>query len=157
MAPDRKLLLFPLLFLPPIVTGVLNRDAVRIGTQVPTGLVDGALRPCPPDSACVSTEDGGEGGPLVLEGRPEAAFAALVERLADLRNVAPTTLEADHAVLTRWTPYLDLVDRVELRLDAERGLVHVRCLGPVALGLERVRALLGLVREVHASAGDTGS
>jgi uncharacterized protein (DUF1499 family) len=119
---------------------------VAVACRAPeSGLVDGRLRGCPSSPNCVNSQSG-EGehaiAPLAFEGDPDAAWRSLRAFLAAEPRVR--IVEADgrwlHATFrTRW---LRFVDDVELLLEPEARVVHVRSasrLGWSDLGVNRER------------------
>ncbi len=110
------------------------------------GLVEGQLRPCPDSPNCVLSQGAPQGeqriDPLPLRGPPEAEWAALralIENIDDtiILNESPGYL---HARCT--TALLRFDDDLELLLDAEAGVVHLRSASRVGhsdLGANRRR------------------
>jgi uncharacterized protein (DUF1499 family) len=107
-------------------------------------LVDGRLRPCPGTPNCVCSEDGDPAAqiaPLAFEGAPERAWRRLTESIRALGG----TIVADRDGYLRATftsRVFRFVDDVELRMVADRGLIHVRSasrVGKSDFGVNRKR------------------
>lgn len=110
---------------------------------VEVGLVDGRLRPCPDTPNCESSE-GPEASvaPLALGDDPVGSFAALVALVRTLPDATPREARADYAHVVFRTPLLGFRDDLELRLDRELGVAHVRSASRVGrsdLGANRAR------------------
>lgn len=124
-------------------TAYLSRRPVEVG------LVDGRLRDCPPEPNCVCSEDPATRaaiGPLRFDGDPRAAFDSLVAHVARADGATVVTQEERYAHAVFLTPLLHFADDLELRLDADAGVIHVRSasrIGHSDLGAnrERVEAL----------------
>lgn len=120
-----------------------------------SGLLEGQLQGCPPDSDCVVSE--GELAqlpgvrrvlPLELAGDPEADF----EELLDLLQASPTASlvarEGDYARFLVLAPLLELAHEIELRLDREQAVAHVRAYERLETGeTARARRLVSALRE----------
>jgi uncharacterized protein (DUF1499 family) len=124
MKPRRILALLGLV----LVLGVTVLPVLSCRTPE-LGLVEGRLRDCPARPNCVSSEAPGRPGfvePLAFEGDPDAAFRSLVAFLEEEPRVSVEEVGDAyvHAVFT--TRLLRFRDDVELRLDREAGVVHVR-------------------------------
>ena len=110
-----------------------------------TGLVDGRLRPCPGTPNCVSSDvEGGHSAwirPFAFEGSPEAAW----QRLAQAVEAIGGTIRADtgdYLWATFTSRIFRFVDDVELRMDGEDRVIHVRSesrVGYSDLGVNRKR------------------
>lgn len=117
-----------------------------------SGLVDGRLRPCPTTDNCVCSQDPGEAhaiSPLVVTGDPDEAFARLVGRLDTRYELLSLEDSYAHLEVTSW---LGMRSDLELMLDRDTGLVHVRSasrVGRVDLGANR--------RRVEALRGELGA
>lgn len=132
---------FVLLFLF-FLAGTLLSLASRQGT--PAGLVKGRLHPCPETPNCVCSEYPQERGfvePLQFEGDAtnawEEAKKALIESGGEVSREENAYLAA-----TFKTTLFRFVDDVELRLDREAGVIHIRSASRVGrsdLGANRKR------------------
>lgn len=127
----RPVYLLLLLIAPPALTLGLNSWVGRSAAPQPAlGLVDGSLQPCPPGVECYSsTEAGSDALPaLSFEGDPDDARAAMLAYLGNESGAHYLDVEGDyiHALFVR--DYLKLIEDVELVLDREARLFHVRAL-----------------------------
>ncbi len=93
-----------------------------------TGLQDGVLAPCPNKPNCVCSEARGGSAfiePLVFEGDAAVAWQrakqAVTATGGDIKETQDNYLRSTYT--TRW---LRFVDDLELRLDKESGVIHVR-------------------------------
>jgi len=112
--------------------------------QAKIGLVAGQLSPCPNTPNCVCSE--GESpsayvAPFAFKGEAASAWLrvkqAIVANGGRIQTQEPTYLTA--SFITKW---LGFVDDVELRLDADNGVIHVRSasrLGRSDFGINRAR------------------
>jgi uncharacterized protein (DUF1499 family) len=109
------------------------------------GIGGGKLLPCPDTPNCVCSERGGPEDsrldPLSIVGSPEEAWArarAAVEAVGgSITHEIPGYLRA-----TTSSPILRFVDDLELRMDKEAGVIHVRAAARVGrsdLGANRKR------------------
>lgn len=113
-----------------------------------SGLVEGRLRPCPPTDNCVCSQDQGTEhaiAPFRVAGDPDEAFARLVGRLQVRHDLLHLEDSYAHLEVSSW---IGIRSDLELMLDREAGLVHVRAasrVGRVDLGgnRRRVEALRG--------------
>jgi uncharacterized protein (DUF1499 family) len=127
-----------LLVIPLTLSGASRRPA-------PAGLVDGRLRPCPPSPNCVCSEDPAPRAavePFSFEGEPADAFRALVALVRAEPRVELVLVEPAYAHAVFRTRFLRFRDDVELRLDAEERVIHVRSASRVGhsdLGANRRR------------------
>jgi uncharacterized protein (DUF1499 family) len=97
--------------------------------NVPTGLVEGRLAPCPPTPNCVCSEHPDARAalaPLAFPGDPAESFRALVAFLETEPRVELVTVRPDYAHAVFTTRLLRFRDDVELRLDADARVIHVR-------------------------------
>lgn len=98
------------------------------------GLVDDRLRPCPASPNCVCSEPPGANiEPLRFQGLPAQAWQRLNEAvLAQGGRVRQRTDDYLHATFE--TALFRFVDDFEARLDAGRGLIHLRSASRVGYG-----------------------
>ena len=113
-----------------------------------TRLIDGRFRPCPGTPNCVSSESSdaaSQVAPFRFEGAPEAAWDRMRKAIAESSGRVVETREGFlHATFT--SRVFRFVDDLELRLEAEKSLIHIRSasrVGKSDLGVnrERVEAL----------------
>jgi uncharacterized protein (DUF1499 family) len=92
------------------------------------GLANGRLAPCPGAPHCVcseSTEAGSIIAPLTFGEEPSISWSRAAEAVQTIGGTIVTQQDNYlHATFT--TPLLRFVDDLELRLDADAGLIHVR-------------------------------
>lgn len=87
------------------------------------------VRPCPARPNCVCSRDDAPArnrvAPLAVSGSPQSAFAALAGLVAALprTRIVSQTQDRLHAVCRS---RLGFADDLEVRLDAEAGVVHAR-------------------------------
>ena len=112
----------------------------------PSGLVDGRLRPCPESPNCVSSQDPADEGhrvdPLPFFGDPNEAFGIAVGIVKGWPRTSVVQLDDDYAHLEVTTRLLRFRDDLELLLDSEAGVIHVRSgsrVGQSDLGANRER------------------
>lgn len=153
MKLPKLILLLALVGIPPFLALALNVGVVTVSeSDVPTGLVDGRLQPCPPGADCVCTEPGAPSGiaPLDLggfEGEPAAAFDGLVGALLQLRGARLLESDDGYARFLFTTAYIKLADELELRLDAEARVIHLRAVARVdAPWVDTARLLVESIR-----------
>ena len=115
------------------------------GPNVPVGLVEGRLRPCPSSPNCVCSQDETAGHhiePLRFSDSPSEAW----DRLHAFLGKQPRTRVVSrddrylHAEFT--TLLLRFVDDVEFLLDEDRSVIHIRSASRVGhsdLGANRKR------------------
>ncbi len=156
MKLPKLILLLALLSVPPFLALVLNVGVVTVSeTDVPTGMAEGRLQPCPPETDCVCTEprEGGQPGlvaPLDLggyTGSPSSAFDGLVGALLQLRGARLLEAQDGYARLLFTTAYVKLADELELRLDEDARVIHLRALARVdAPWVDTARPLVESIR-----------
>ncbi|GJL82353.1 MAG: hypothetical protein DHS20C01_19870 [marine bacterium B5-7] len=95
---------------------------------VPPGLVDGRLLPCPDTPNCVNSDsDHGDDviQPLSFTGEPNDAFkrarAAVIKTGGTLQSEGLKYLHATYV-----STLFRFVDDLELRLDRQAGVIHIR-------------------------------
>jgi uncharacterized protein (DUF1499 family) len=110
-----------------------------------TGLVDGRLRPCPRSPNCVCSQDADPGHgtePWTFEGGADSARKRLLEAIDAFPRTRVVTAEPRYLHATFTSLVFRFVDDVELLIDDEAKLVHVRSasrLGYSDLGANRRR------------------
>ena len=125
------------------------------------GVTDGRLARCPDTPNCVCSEYGGDRAHFIepFELPADTATALARMRAAILEQGGKILLErADYLAATYTTPLFGFVDDLEIRIDAARGLVHVRSASRVGhsdLGAnrKRVERLRELLRGNRAGGG----
>lgn len=127
------------------VLGLLIGSIFRSWRRPELGPVEGRLRPCPDSPNCVCSFAGDAEHaiePFAFTDPPEAAWARIQSLLAAqprVKIVASTDTYL-HAEFT--TPLLRFVDDLELLLDRESRVIHVRSASRVGhsdLGVNRAR------------------
>jgi uncharacterized protein (DUF1499 family) len=102
---------------------LLSRRPVR------AGLVDGRLAPCPPKPNCVCSQDPDAAhrvDPIAFGGSPEEALAAIVA-LVEADPLAELAGHEGRWVHAVWrSPVMGFRDDVELLVDRDAGVIHVR-------------------------------
>jgi uncharacterized protein (DUF1499 family) len=122
------------------------------------GLVHRELRSCPPTPNCVcstASDAGHHVAPLHFGDAPAAAWERLLRVLADHPQARVVAQTRDYVHAEFRTPWLGFVDDVELLLDAEQSVIHVRSasrVGKSDLGVNRLR--VEELRRRFAAAGD---
>jgi len=122
--------------------------------QPETGVVDGHLRPCPDKPNCVCSEDESASSfiePLAFQGPTEEAWTKAMKAVLELGGTIEKETE-DYLWATFKTRILRFVDDVELRMDRENKVIHLRSasrLGHSDLGVnrERIEALKSVFEE----------
>ena len=124
-----------------LVTVVLSISSRK---QPELGLLNGQLRPCPASPNCVCSEQQVEGAfvePFVYTTTADDAWRKLKQSIAETGGVVLTEQDGYlHAVYE--TPVMRFVDDVELRLDENNQVIHVRSASRVGnsdLGANRKR------------------
>jgi uncharacterized protein (DUF1499 family) len=113
-------------------------------TAPPAGeLTEGHLRPCPNRPNCVTSDNPATGSiaPISFHGSPEEAWRKIQAAMADLggtiKHSGPTYLWA-----TFTSALFGFVDDVEVRMDPDRQLIHIRSgarVGYADFGVNRKR------------------
>jgi len=113
--------------------------------QPELGLLNGQLRPCPVTPNCVCSEQQVEGAfikPLVYTTTADNAWRKIKQAIAETGGVVLT--EQNGYLHARYeTPLMRYVDDVELRLDENKQVIHIRSssrVGHSDLGANRKRA-----------------
>ncbi|OEU73436.1 MAG: hypothetical protein BA874_07210 [Desulfuromonadales bacterium C00003068] len=116
-------------------------------TKQPMGLINGQLAPCPNSPNCVSSEMSTSTAyiePLAVKIEPEAAWLCLKRSIEGLGGTIK--MAEDHYLWATFkTKVFRFVDDVELRLDADSKLIHVRSASRVGysdLGVNQKRVEL---------------
>lgn len=128
-----------ILFLLPLLSGLLSCSSTP-----PAGkLIDGHLRPCPDRPNCVSSDNGADDPvpPISFSSSPEQAWQIMqtvIEGLGGkISERRPTYLWA-----TFRSRFFRFVDDVELRMDPEKKIMHIRSgarVGYADFGVNRKR------------------
>ncbi len=107
-----------------LIAFVLAMPSVH-ANPIPTGLVNGKLRPCPSTPNCISSENGVIAAINIKKIDPEMAWEKLQFVLSRqhgaIQHVTDNYLWAVHK-----TPVLGFVDDVEARLDKSAKLIHLK-------------------------------
>lgn len=138
------LILAALILLAVITLAVLAQHS---RSQAPPGRVDGRLPPCPDSPNCVCSEYPADSAHHVEPLRLPADLppAAALDRLGDQVRAlggAVTTVQQDYLAASFRSRLFGFVDDLQLRLDAQEGVVHVRSASRVGrsdLGVNRQR------------------
>ena len=124
--------------------------------QPELGLLDGQLRPCPATPNCVCSEwpvDGAFVEPMSYTTTAEEAWGRMKQAIIATGGEIVTGQDAYlHARFV--TPLLRYVDDVELRLEADKRLIHIRSASRVGrsdLGANRQR--VGRIRAAFDKGG----
>ena len=113
-------------------------------TQPELGVVDGRLRPCPGTPNCVTSEDQGKPWyiePLAFKGPAAESWKKITGVIQEMGG----KIEIDkngYIRATFMTPVFRFVDDVELRMDENNAVIHVRSasrVGSSDMGLNRKR------------------
>lgn len=110
---------------------------------------DGSLAPCPATPNCVAS-DGSGYEPLAPLPLPDGGYDAVLEALESLPRTTVVTREPPYAHAESRTAIVGYVDDLEVVVDEEAGVVHVRSasrlgsgdLGVNAARVEQLRELL---------------
>ncbi|BAZ93089.1 hypothetical protein TspCOW1_20030 [Thiohalobacter sp. COW1] len=153
------LILAALILLAMITLAVL---ALHSRSQAPPGRVDGRLPPCPDSPNCVCSEYPADSAhyvePLRLPGdlSPASVLDRLGEQVRSLGGTV-TTVQPDYLVAGFRSRVFGFVDDLQLRPDAQAGVVHVRSASRVGhsdLGVNRQR--VEALRQRWRQAGGVG-
>ena len=112
-----------------------------------TGLVEGKLRPCPSSPNCVCSQERDPGHrvvPWTFTGEPDAIRERLIAALKSFPRVELVIAEPRYLHATFTSAIFGWVDDVELLIDEETRLIHVRSAsrtGTWDLGANKRRAL----------------
>lgn len=111
----------------------------------PTGIINGALQPCPPGPHCVSSDDTRPNfqiAPLRVIAAPAAAWRGLKAHAAGLPRTEIVDERSDYLHLTVTSRWLRFTDDVEFLLRADRDEIAMRSssrLGYYDFGVNRER------------------
>jgi uncharacterized protein (DUF1499 family) len=139
-----KILIYIVIGLVFIIGTMLIGLSIVSRKQPVLGLLDGQLRACPASPNCVCSEWPGEGAfvePLRYTTTLEDAWRSIKQAIIETGGVIVT--EHDGYLHARYvTPLMRYVDDVELRLDENKQLIHIRSASRVGysdLGANRQR------------------
>ena len=139
-----KLLLYTVIGIIVIVGLMLVALSIASRKQPELGLLNGQLRPCPTTPNCVCSEQQVEEAfvkPLSFTSTTEEAWGMIKQAIVETGGVVVN--EQDGYLHARYeTPLLRYVDDVELRLDVNQQLIHIRSASRVGhsdLGANRKR------------------
>ena len=104
--------------------------------NVPSGLVDGVLRQCPPSPNCVSSEAPEDDSHYIapIADADGSRWATLVAAVSAMAGAELVTAEDDYAHFTFSTPLLGFVDDVEFHYQPARQVIAVRSASRVGYG-----------------------
>ena len=139
-----KILLYSVIGIVVIIGLVSVVLSISSRKQPELGLLNGQLRPCPATPNCVCSEQQVEGAfvePLVYATTADVAWRKIKYAIVETGGVVLTEQDGYlHAVYE--TPVMRFVDDVELRLDENNQVIHVRSASRVGnsdLGANRKR------------------
>jgi uncharacterized protein (DUF1499 family) len=91
------------------------------------GVINGSLRPCP-SSNCVCSQCGGDRfvEPFDASSDPAQAFESFVRLIRERSDARVASIDGSYAHIEFTTPILRFVDDVELLLDPEAEVIHIR-------------------------------
>lgn len=127
----------------------------------PLGLASDRLRLCPETPNCVNSEEKGNGAstrPLAFEGPSASAWQVAKRTVEELGGTVKVD-EGDYLWATFSSRVFRFVDDLELRLDLQERLIHVRSAARVGysdLGVNRKRVdelRAGFLRRMEANGG----
>ena len=141
-----KILLYTVIGIIVIIGVILVGLSIASRKQPDLGLLNGQLRPCPVTPNCVCSEQLVEGTfvePLDYTATTEAAWHKIKQAIVETGGVVATDQNGYlHAIYE--TPLLRFVDDVELRLDTNQQVIHIRSasrVGKSDLGANRKRVV----------------
>ena len=104
--------------------------------NVPSGLVDGRLRQCPPSPNCVTSETTADDSHYIapIADADGSRWARLVDRISAVDGTELVTAEDDYAHFTFRTPVLGFIDDVEFHNRPEQQVIAVRSASRVGYG-----------------------
>jgi uncharacterized protein (DUF1499 family) len=111
---------------------------------VKVGLMDSRLSPCPNTPNCVNSEDKSKASfiaPLLINETSDSAWQR-VKKVIESSGGSIQAVEQTYLWATFTTKWLRFVDDVELRMDADSQVIHVRSASRVGrsdLGVNRER------------------
>ena len=123
-----KILLYTVIGIIVIIGIMLVGLSIASRKQPELGLLNGQLRPCPATPNCVCSEQQAEGAyvePLGYTTTEEEAWRKIKQAIVATDGAVVTEQDGYlHAIYE--TPLMRYVDDVELRLDENQQLIHVR-------------------------------
>jgi len=142
-----------LLLLAALILVSLVALSIASRRRPPSGLIEGRLRPCATGIDCLSSqaqESERRVPPLRIQGDPHDAFGSLVVRVAEWPRCELLHLEDTYAHFELVSLLLRLRGDLELQLDLQEGVIHLRAasrvgrsdLGTNRRRIERLRAEL---------------
>ena len=139
-----KILLYSVIGIIVIIGLLLVVLSMSSRKQPELGLLNGQLRPCPATPNCVCSEQQVEGAfvePLVYTTTADDAWRKIKQAIVETGGVVLT--EQNGYLHARYkTPLMRYVDDVELRLDENKQVIHIRSASRVGhsdLGANRKR------------------
>lgn len=93
------------------------------------GIRDGTLAPCPDSPNCVSsfaTESMHFIPPITFDGQPKVAMQTVVDIVSGMDGVRIVAKDDDYVHCEFSTPLFGFVDDLELLLDCDESVIHVR-------------------------------
>ncbi len=145
-----KLLLYSVIGISVIIGLLLVVLSMSSRKQPELGLLNGQLRPCPATPNCVCSEQQVEGAfvePLGYTSTADDAWRRIKQAVVETGGVV--LIEQNGYLHARYeTPLMRYVDDIELRLDENKQVIHVRSasrvghsdLGANRKRVERIRA-----------------
>lgn len=121
----------------------VNASCFANNMQTETGLIDNRLRPCPSSPNCVCSEDNNKSAikPVVFNMEPETAWTQAGESIRQIGGeINKRTDTYLHATFT--SKIFGFVDDMELRMDMENKIIHLRSasrIGYFDFGVNRKR------------------
>lgn len=141
-----KILLYTVIGIIVIIGVILVGLSIASRKQPELGLLNGQLRPCPVTPNCVCSEQQVEGahvGALGYTTTADEAWRKIKQAIVETGGVVATDQNGYlHAIYE--TPLMRYVDDVELRLDANQQVIHIRSasrVGQSDLGTNRKRVV----------------
>ena len=105
------------------------------------GLINGQLTPCQHSSNCVISSASDQISPLVFTGKSEDAWVDVLNAIEALGGTVEQQLD-NYMWATFSTPIMGFVDDVELLMDSEKQIFHIRSasrIGRSDFGVNRQR------------------
>lgn len=157
----KNLLLLLLLTIPPALAFGLNAWISSESQLPPMGVVDGELLPCPPGVDCLATSEEGLLAPLPFTGDPEEARDAMIQILRTEGGAEYVEFSGDYIHLVFGRPYLKLIEDVEVLVDREKSVFHMRAFerteSPATGVLERLEGIAARWRLHEAQVAARGA
>lgn len=132
-----KIILVLLVLLIAGLTGMLVKLAADSrAMNVPSGLVDGRLRQCPPSPNCVTSDTTADDSHYIapIADADGSRWARLVERISAMDGTELVTAETNYAHFTFRTPLLGFMDDVEFHHQPGQQVIAVRSASRVGYG-----------------------